>query len=68
LTLGYHLTIFGNYIYRINYEKKALLIGISSADALIGMVIGSIKAKIPIYGNIKKFNNNKSRLRKYSVK
>jgi hypothetical protein len=39
---------------------------VGTCGALIGGLAGSIKIRIPINGNIDKFNDNKSRLKKYS--
>lgn len=49
---------------------KALLAGIplSITGAGLGALIGSLKVKIPINGNISNFNSNKSKLRKYTFK
>jgi len=51
-------------------ERIAAVLGIGAfvgtCGALIGGLVGSAKIIIPINGNMAKFNNNKSRLKKYS--
>ena len=51
-------------------EQQATMIAFVSAGygAAAGAILGSIKIKIPIHGNIDKYNGNKARLKKYSIK
>ena len=51
-------------------KEKALLYGFSMAvgGTGLGELIGSIKIKIPINGSMDKFNRNKSRLKKYTIR
>jgi len=50
--------------------QKALINGASFAivGGGIGALVGLIKIKIPINGNIENFNNSKNRLKEYSIK
>jgi hypothetical protein len=50
-------------------EEKAVMLGVplSIFGAGIGALIGSAKIVIPINGNAKTFNQNKSQLREYSI-
>ncbi|MCK4407749.1 MAG: hypothetical protein KAV44_08750 [Bacteroidales bacterium] len=55
---------------RYTAGQKALMAGVPLAvsGAGIGALIGSIKVKIPINGNINNYNRNKNKLRKYTIK
>ena len=57
-----------NQIFAYSAEQKAIMGGVSLGilGAGIGCLIGGIQIKIPINGSFVKFNENKSRLRKYS--
>jgi len=59
-----------NCFFCLSAGDKALLAGIplSIVGAGLGALIGSLKVKIPINGNISNFNRNKSKLRKYTFK
>jgi hypothetical protein len=57
-------------ILSFSAKEKALLYGIPLAvgGTGVGELIGSIKIKIPINGSMDKFNRNKSRLKKYTIR
>ncbi len=58
------------FCLRFNSRQKAMMngIGLSVIGVGIGALMGTIKIKIPIDGNIDKYNQNKDKLRKYSIK
>jgi hypothetical protein len=69
--------IFGGFVGLMGQAKRtspeevaAQIFGIGAfvgtCGALIGGLEGSVKIKIPINGSINNFNDNKSRLKKYS--
>ena len=60
----------GFFCHPVSAKEKAILIGVPSAvlGAGIGLIIGSLKVKIPIKGKAKNFKLKKNRLERYSVR
>ena len=54
----------------VSAEAKAIMIGVPAAviGAGIGLIIGSLKVKIPINGKAKNFDMKKSQLERYSIR
>jgi len=55
---------------RFSAKEKALWYGIPMAigGTVLGGLVGSIRIRIPINGSMDKFNRNKSRLKKYTIR
>ena len=57
-----------SFIFTKEQEATFSTIVFASYGAAAGAILGSIKIKIPIHGNIDNYNRNKARLEKYSIK
>ena len=61
---------FFNSGFGLYAQDKAIISGVvcTLPGAIMGGIIGSIRVKIPIYGNQNNYNNQKAKLEKYKYK